>query len=151
MEAHAHKKVRPPKRERGQGLVETVFVLPFLLVLVVGIVEVGLALNRQLTVVNAAREGARFGAFGASASDIHTQTLLATSQMFEFTEDNAVVVVNCARTPIGRAHAERGFFRHVRGDDRRLVDGHVSKHRLAGDITPAPFRRRHSVQIQAGT
>jgi len=41
-------------------------ILPFLLVLVIGIVELGIALNRQLTVVNAAREGARFGATGVS-------------------------------------------------------------------------------------
>jgi Flp pilus assembly protein TadG len=73
-------------------------ILPFLLILVIGTVEAGLALNRQLTVVNAAREGARFGAFGASADDIHTETLDATSQMFEFTVDNAVVVVIHAET-----------------------------------------------------
>src|SRR5688572_5187671 len=27
------------------------------------------------------------------------------------------VVVDCVRTPIGRAHPERGFFRDVRSDD----------------------------------
>ncbi len=27
------------------------------------------------------------------------------------------VVIDCVRTPIGRAHAQRGFFRDVRGDD----------------------------------
>jgi hypothetical protein len=73
-------------------------ILPFLLILVVGIVEAGVVLNRQLTVVNAAREGARFGATGAVAPDIYTATLDATSQMFEFTEDNAVVVVIHAKT-----------------------------------------------------
>lgn len=30
---------------------------------------------------------------------------------------NQAVVVDCVRTPIGRAHAERGLFRQVRGDD----------------------------------
>jgi acetyl-CoA acyltransferase len=30
---------------------------------------------------------------------------------------NQAVVVDCVRTPIGRAHAERGVFRHVRSDD----------------------------------
>ena len=30
---------------------------------------------------------------------------------------NQAVVVDCVRTPIGRAHAERGLFRHVRSDD----------------------------------
>jgi hypothetical protein len=101
MKAHTHKKKHSLKRERGQGLVEMALILPFLLVLVIGIVEAGVALNRQLTVVNAAREGARFGAFGASADDVHTETLDATSQMFDFTDENAVVAVIHAETNLG--------------------------------------------------
>ena len=84
--------------EKGQSLVETVLILPFLLILVVGIAEGGFALNRQLTVVNAAREGARFGTFGAHPDAIYDQTLLATSQMFDFSEENAVIVVTQAKT-----------------------------------------------------
>ncbi len=98
MKAYIHKKARSRPREGGQGLVEMALILPFLLVLVIGIVELGIALNRQLTVVNAAREGARFGATGATPSDIYAETLLATSQMFDFTEANAVVVVIHAET-----------------------------------------------------
>ena len=30
---------------------------------------------------------------------------------------NNAVVVDCVRTPIGRAHKEKGFFRKVRSDD----------------------------------
>jgi hypothetical protein len=80
-------------KERGQGLVEMALILPFLLVLVVGMVELGVALNRQIVVVNAAREGARFGATGASPGDIHEVTLSATSQMFDFAEGDSVVFV----------------------------------------------------------
>jgi hypothetical protein len=98
MKARKHKKAHPREREGGQGLVEMALILPFLLVLVIGIVELGVALNRQLTVVNSAREGARFGATGATPSDIYSQTLLATSKMFDFTEENAVVVVIHAKT-----------------------------------------------------
>ena len=53
-------------KEKGQGLVEFALIVPFLLVLIVGIIEMGVILNRQITVVNAAREGARFGARGAT-------------------------------------------------------------------------------------
>jgi hypothetical protein len=98
MQAHTHQKIHSLEREKGQGLVEMVLILPFLMVLLVGVVELGVALNRQLTVVNAAREGARFGAFGATADDIHAETLSATSDMFDFTEENAVVVVINATT-----------------------------------------------------
>lgn len=95
------------KKEKGQGLVEFALILPFLLVLVVGIVEMGVILNRQITVVNAAREGARFGAYGAEPDAIYAQTLLATSQMFEFTEENAVVTVIHAETNLdGTGFAE---------------------------------------------
>ena len=98
MKDYTHKKAHRTKGERGQGLVEMALILPFLLVLVIGIVELGIALNRQLTVVNAAREGARFGATGAKPSDIYFETLEATSEMFDFTETNAVVVVIHAET-----------------------------------------------------
>ena len=30
---------------------------------------------------------------------------------------NNAVVVDCVRTPIGRAHRDKGFFRNVRSDD----------------------------------
>lgn len=86
------------KNQRGQALVEMALILPFLLMLVVGIVEGGVVLNRQIVVVNAAREGARFGAFGADADDIRAQTLLAASQMFEFAEGNTVVAIVHAET-----------------------------------------------------
>ena len=98
MKAHTQEKAHPLERERGQGLVEMVLVLPFLLVLLVGVVEAGVALNRQLTVINAAREGARFGAFGAKADDIYQETKDATSDMFDFEVDNSVVVVINAET-----------------------------------------------------
>ena len=57
------------KKERGQAMVETVLVLPILLLLMVGVVEVGAALRNYLAVANAAREGARFAARGYYLSD----------------------------------------------------------------------------------
>lgn len=57
------------KNERGQALVETILVLPVLLLLMVGVVEVGSALRDYLAVVNTAREGARFAARGYYLND----------------------------------------------------------------------------------
>ncbi len=34
---------------------------------------------------------------------------------------NQAVIVDCVRTPIGRAHAERGYFRDVRSDDLAIA------------------------------
>ncbi len=50
------------RNRRGQALVEFAFILPFLLVLVGGIVDFGLAFFVGQVIENAAREGARAGA-----------------------------------------------------------------------------------------
>ncbi len=47
--------------ERGQSLVEYALVLPILLLLLVGIMEFGIAVFNYNTIANAAREGARYG------------------------------------------------------------------------------------------
>ena len=49
------------RSERGQSLVEFALVLPVFIVLVMGIVDFGMALRSYVTVTNAAREGARVG------------------------------------------------------------------------------------------
>ena len=49
------------KRQRGQTLVEFALALPILLVLCVGMVDIGQAVWHYNTLSNCAREGARFG------------------------------------------------------------------------------------------
>jgi len=63
--------------ERGQSLVELALTLPVLLLLLVGLVEVGNALNAYITVVDAGRDGARLGSKGA-ASDDEIKNLVVT-------------------------------------------------------------------------
>lgn len=61
----------PPARrgQRGQSLVEFALVMPVLLILVLGIMEFGFAITDQVSVTNAARDGARAGALkGGSAA-----------------------------------------------------------------------------------
>lgn len=52
------------RKERGQGLLELAVILPVLLILLMGLVELGYALRDYLVVVNASREGCRFAARG---------------------------------------------------------------------------------------
>lgn len=113
-------------REKGQGLVETALILPFLLILVVGLVELGVALQRQIVVVNAAREGARFGATGATPSDIHKTVLSAASEIFEFDEENATIVVIHAETD------ETGVF--VEWRERAYPEGSAAPHVTSGSV-----------------
>lgn len=58
------------KSERGQALVETALVLPVLLLLIMGMVELGRLGNAYLVVTHAARHGVRFGATGGNNSGI---------------------------------------------------------------------------------
>ena len=60
----------PAGRERGQSLVELAFVLPLLLLLLVGIIEIGRFAFYSILVANAARAGAQYGAQSlATAAD----------------------------------------------------------------------------------
>lgn len=52
--------------ERGGAIVETAIILPVLILLVVGIAELGIAWHRYHIITDAAREGARRGAVVAS-------------------------------------------------------------------------------------
>ncbi len=63
--------------ERGQSLLELSFTLPVLLLLLIGVTEVGNAINSYITVVDAGRDGARLGSKG-SASDDQIKNLVVT-------------------------------------------------------------------------
>jgi Flp pilus assembly protein TadG len=55
----------------GQALAELALMLPLMLILVVGVIEVNSAMNAYITVVNSARDGARLGSKGgATTGDI---------------------------------------------------------------------------------
>ena len=47
------------KKDKGASAVEFALILPILVILVFGIVELGLAFNQYITITHAAREGAR--------------------------------------------------------------------------------------------
>jgi len=49
------------RRGRGQSLVEFAVVLPVFLLILAGLLDFGLGLYSQMTIINAAREGARLG------------------------------------------------------------------------------------------
>jgi Flp pilus assembly protein TadG len=67
------------KRERGQAMVETAIAIPILLVLMVGIFEVGRAYETWQVLTNAAREGARMAV--TPSSTVPTTTALIRQYM----------------------------------------------------------------------
>jgi len=64
-------------RDRGAAAVEFALLLPVLLLLVFGIIDFGRALNAQVTLTQAAREGARLAALGEPNVVSRTQAAAA--------------------------------------------------------------------------
>jgi len=49
------------RRRRGQSLVEVALLLPVLIIIMAGVIDLGRALDASIVLANAARTGARFG------------------------------------------------------------------------------------------
>ena len=56
--------------ERGQALIEAMFVIPFVLVLILLVLDFGIALDRREVMIHAVREGARAAANGDSVAEV---------------------------------------------------------------------------------
>ena len=72
----AHRRPSPRRREdsRGQSLVEFSLVLIPLLLILLGIIQMGLVFNAQVTITNAAREGARSATIYVYSSGLGNKT-----------------------------------------------------------------------------
>lgn len=66
-------------RDRGSVAVEFALLLPVLLLLIFGIIDFGRAINDQITLTQAAREGARLASLGYSASAVTTRAQSAAT------------------------------------------------------------------------
>ncbi len=66
------------KKTRGQALVEMAFVLPVIILVLMGIVEFGRIFNAYLVLTNASREGARVAAVGGADLDVMNSILNVT-------------------------------------------------------------------------
>jgi len=83
------------RRRGGQSLVEFAVVLPVFLLILAGIFDFGLGLYSQMTVINAAREGARLGVVdpgNVSAIDARVQAMTAGLDQSQLT-----TTVSCLR------------------------------------------------------
>lgn len=84
---------------RGQNLVEMSLLLPIIMVLFAGMIEVGFSAHAYLVVSSAAREGARFGSRGVHVpfsdivSIVETGLGKAISPIFYGPDANAAIIV----------------------------------------------------------
>lgn len=134
------------KTEIGQSLIEITFFLVLLLILIAGVVELGAVMNVKLTVVNSAREGARFGTVGATDVDITLVTQEAASSMLMYREENSEVYVIHAKT------SEDGSIANVCPQDRLSADSYWCVDHTLGDGAAMPdFVVREQVQEELGS
>jgi Flp pilus assembly protein TadG len=82
-------------RDRGSVAVEFALLLPVLLLLIFGVIDFGRAINDQITLTQAAREGARLASLGNSTSAVTTRTESAAAPTLTLTSAN-ITVTTCA-------------------------------------------------------
>jgi TadE-like protein len=95
---------RPPSRgrtarDRGSAAVEFALVLPVLLLILFGIIDFGRALNAQIELTGAAREGARLAALGYSSAAVQARVVAAAPSL------SGVTVTVAASCPAGSGPA----------------------------------------------
>jgi Flp pilus assembly protein TadG len=82
-------------RDRGSVAVEFALLLPVLLLLIFGVIDFGRAINAQITLTQAAREGVRLAALGAVNPTVQNRVTLAATGLSPVT---ATVTSSC---PVG--------------------------------------------------
>lgn len=95
-------------RHKGQAVVEMALILPILVLLVMGCVDLGRVFYYQETITNVTREGARYGALhpSASTSSIQSDALGEANNMsgitvsVTITSSDVTVVANYTFQPI---------------------------------------------------
>jgi len=91
----ARRRVGTRSRREGQSLVEFAVVLPVFLLILAGILDFGLGLYSQMTIINASREGARLGVVepgNVAAVDARVQAMTAGLDQSQLT-----ITVTCQR------------------------------------------------------
>jgi Flp pilus assembly protein TadG len=79
-------------RDRGAVAVEFALVVPVLLLIVFGIIDFGRAINAQIVLTGAAREGVRLAALGYPSADVQARVAAAAPDLSGVT---ATIVASC--------------------------------------------------------
>lgn len=107
-------------RERGQNFVEIVIILPIIMLVFLGMIEIGWAAHAYVVVVNAAREGARFGSRGVhvSVEDIAyiVETAMKSNLELDFDGEDVNTTIIVTQIDIDEDGEYRIYDQGVRGD-----------------------------------
>lgn len=101
---------RQSRSQRGQSLAELAVLLPLLLIIVLGNIDLGRVFFAYISVTNAARNGARFAAAGPESPDnmtgIREAALEDTDDLLDTSPTNPDVAVTTGNDSLGRTYAE---------------------------------------------
>ena len=86
------------RRNKGQALVEFAFVLPIILLVLMGIIEFGRIFNTYLVLTNASREGARVAAVGGADLDIMNSVRNVTPTLDQASLNITINPIETSRT-----------------------------------------------------
>jgi Flp pilus assembly protein TadG len=90
---------RANHRQRGAALVEAVLLMPLLLILLFGIVDVGRVVYTKITLHDAAQEGSVYGAYNpGNATQVQTRVVESMDSLSLATSD---VTITCPNPPGG--------------------------------------------------
>ncbi|HEY48216.1 MAG TPA: pilus assembly protein [Anaerolineae bacterium] len=84
-----------PATERGQELIELAILLPLLLVIAFGVLDLGRLYHAAITITNAAREGARYGTFFPEDASGIINATRAEAQASSIDLSTSVIQVSC--------------------------------------------------------
>ena len=90
------------RTDDGAAAVELALILPILVLIILGIVELGFAFNTQIGLTQAAREGVRVAAvdWEATEGDMENTMLIAFSGLTATSEDPSVIdAATCPENP----------------------------------------------------
>jgi Flp pilus assembly protein TadG len=104
-----HRTARNRSGDRGAAAVEFALLLPLLLLLVFGIIDFGRALNAQITLTQAAREGARLDAVGQSQPTVVSRTQAAATGLSPVSVAVTACQPNAGATASGIVQASYTF------------------------------------------
>jgi hypothetical protein len=160
-------------RRRGQALVEFVLVLPFLLLILIGLVELGYGFYDYMVMANANREGVRLGARGRFEDETVIERILiaggwrqsGTERILQTAGPNRNTGLILTHIPIdpagnlvtseivryitGTIAADGGVLRPIQVDDSRVTDiesQYATTADLTGEIND--YRETHGYESQ---
>ena len=163
-------------RRKGQALVEFVLVLPFLLLILIGLVELGYGFYDYMVMANANREGVRLGARGRFEDETVVDRILIAGGWRQNGAERALQTTGPDRNtgmivthiPIdhdgelitseiesryitGTIAAGGGVLRPIQADDSRVTDADIGSHYASmGDLTEDinDYREAHGYEPQ---